>query len=141
MKKIILILFIQVIFTNVLNAQKLVSNLNELHKIKENETMFINKPLSNLLGEIQPGIKKVIGSPKSQNGIAYNILIMYFIGEKEKNKLEFIGKPVLKLMIYVKEDFKWNVLERNSQNKIEWSEDDLNKYGNLTVIKISVLND
>lgn len=140
MKKIIPILFL-LISTSHIKAQKLVSNLSDMHKIKENEAMFINKPLSNLLSEIQPEIKKVIGSPKLQNGTAYNILIMYFITEKEKNKLEFHGKPVLKLMIYVKEDFKWNVLERNSQSKIEWSEEDLIKYGNLTVIKISILND
>jgi hypothetical protein len=140
MKKIIPILFL-LISTSHIKAQKLVSNLSDMHKIKENEAMFINKPLSNLLSEIQPEIKKVIGSPKLQNGTAYNILIMYFITEKEKNKLEFQGKPILKLMIYVKEDFKWNVLERNSQSKIEWSEEDLIKYGNLTVVKISILND
>jgi len=137
MKNIILILFLQVFITNALNAQKLVSNLNDLHKLTENEKMFVNKPISNLLGEIQPTIKRVIGSPFSQNGTS-SVIMMYFISYEEKNKLQSQGIEPIHLFIEIKEDFKWNVKERYNNRKLNWSSEDLEKYGNLTVTKISI---
>jgi hypothetical protein len=140
MKKIILILFLQVFVTNALNAQKLVSNLNELNKIKEQEIMFINKPLSYLLGEIQPTIKRVIGSPFSQNGTS-SVFMMYFISYEEKNKLQSQGIEPIHLFIEIKEDFKWNVKERYNDRKLNWSIDDLEKYGHLTVLKVAIIGE
>jgi len=137
MKKIILILLIQIIASNILTAQKLVSNLSELHKINEHEKKFINKPLSILLGEIQPSIMKVIGSPSSQNGTSSRF-IMFFISDEEKNKLEAKGIKPIHLFIIIKEDFKWNVKERYNNNKRNWSIDDLEKYGHLTVGSVHV---
>ena len=140
MKKIILLLFLQVLIINVSTAQKLVSNLSELHKIKEHEKKFINKPLSILLGEIQPSIKKVIGSPFSQNGTS-SVFMMYFISDEEKNKLEAKGIKPIHLFIEIKEDFKWNVRERYNNNKRNWSIDDVEKYGHLTVFKVVIIGE
>jgi len=140
MKNIILILFLQIFITNSLNAQKLVSNLNELNKIKEQEIMFINKPLSYLLGEIQPTIKRVIGSPFSQNGTS-SVFMIYFISYEEKNKLQAKGIEPIHLFIYIKEDFQWNAKERYDNNKRNWSIDDLEKYGHLTVLKVSIIGE
>ena len=140
MKKIILLLFLHVFFINVSTAQKLVSNLSELHKIKEHEKKFINKPLSILLGEIQPSIMKVIGSPFSQNGTS-SVFMMYFISDEEKNKLEAKGIKPIHLFIEIKEDFKWNVKERYNNNKRNWSIDDVEKYGHLTVGSVNIIGE
>jgi hypothetical protein len=136
MKKLFLLLCILVLGKS-MSAQKLVSNLSDLHKLKENEKMFVNKPLSNLLGEIQPTIKRVIGSPFSQNGTS-SVIMMYFISYEEKNKLQSQGIEPIHLFIEIKEDFKWNVKERYNNRKLNWSSEDLEKYGNLTVTKISI---
>jgi hypothetical protein len=136
MKKLFLLLCILVLVKS-LSAQKLVSSLSDMHKIKENEAMFVNKPLSNLLGEIQPTIKRVIGSPFSQNGTS-SVFMMYFISYEEKNKLQSQGIEPIHLFIEIKEDFKWNVKERYNNRKLNWSSEDLEKYGNLTVTKISI---
>ncbi len=139
MKKLFLLLCI-LVFGNNLSAQKLVSNLSDLHKLKENETIFINNPLSNLLGEIQPTIKRVIGSPFSQNGTS-SVFMMYFISYEEKNKLQSQGIEPIHLFIEIKEDFKWNAKERYNDRKLNWSIDDLEKYGHLTVTKVAVIGE
>ncbi|MFM2393164.1 MAG: hypothetical protein RLZZ546_1146 [Bacteroidota bacterium] len=140
MKKIILILFLQALFTNVSNAQKLISSLSELYKINEYEAKFINKPLSILLGEIQPSIIRVIGSPSSQNNSS-SAFMMYFITDEEKNKLEAKGIKPIHLFIIIKEDFKWNVKERYNNNKRNWSIEDLQNYGHLTVTSVDVIGE
>jgi len=140
MKKIILILLIQIISSNILIAQKLVSNLNELNKLKQHERKFIKKPLSYLLGEIQPTIIKVIGSPSSQND-SFSRFIMYFISDEEKNKLQAKGIEPIHLFIVINEDFKWNVKERYKNNKMNWSIEDLEKYGQLTVASVDIIGE
>lgn len=140
MKKFILIILLQVASTNVLIAQKIVTSLSELYKIEKNKSIFINKPLSNLLGEIQPTIKRVIGSPSSQNS-SVSAFLMYFINDEEKNKFQSQGIKPIHLLIYIKEDFKWNVKERYNNNKLNWSSEDLEKYGNLTVLDVGVMGE
>jgi hypothetical protein len=140
MKKIILILFLHVFFTNVLTAQKLVSNLSELKNIEEHHSKFVYKPLSYLLSEIQPSIIRVIGSPSSQNN-SRSAFLMYFISDEEKNKLQAKGIDPIHLFIYIKEDFQWNVKERYDNNKRDWSIDDLKKYGHLTVLKVAIIGE
>ncbi len=140
MKKIILIILLQVISANVLIAQKLVTNLSDLYKIEENKIMFINKPLSYLLGEIQPTIKRVIGSPSSQNS-SVSAFLMYFINDEEKNKLKAKGIKPIHLLIYIKEDFKWDVKDRYNNNKWNWTTEDLDKYGNLTVLDVGIIGE
>lgn len=72
--------------------------------------------MSILLGEIQPSIKKVIGSPSSQNNSSSAFLI-YFVSDEEKNKLEAKGIEPIHLFIEIKGDFKWNVKERYNKKK------------------------
>jgi hypothetical protein len=140
MKKIILLLFLQVLIINVSTAQKLVSNISELKKIEEHHSMFVYKPLSYLLSEIEPTIIRVIGSPSSQNN-SRSAFLMYFISDEEKNKLQAKGVEPIHLFIYIKEDFQWNVKERYDNNKRNWSIDDLKKYGHLTVLKVSIIGE
>lgn len=40
-------------------SQQLVQNIDDINKLKENETIFINNPLKDLLKEIKPEIKGV----------------------------------------------------------------------------------
>ena len=139
MKKLFLLLCILVLGKS-MSAQKLVSNLSDMHKLKENEKMFVNKPLSYLLGEIQPKIIKVIGSPSSQND-SYSRFIMYFISDEEKNKLQTKGIKPIHLFIVINEDFKWDVKERYKNNKSNWSIEDLEKYGQLTVASVDIIGE
>ena len=43
-------------------AQQLVQTPNDAYKLKTNEQQFLNKPLKNLLKEIKPEIKFVLGT-------------------------------------------------------------------------------
>ena len=95
--------------------------------------------MSNLLGEIQPSIKKVIGSPSSQNG-SNSVVIMYFVSDEEKNKLQAKNIEPIHLFIEINEDFKWNVKERYNIKR-NWSIDDLEKYGHLSVASVDIIGE
>ena len=41
--------------------------------------------------------------------------------------------------MYVREPLKWNFDDREKGKEYEWTKEDVEKYGNLTVIRIKVI--
>lgn len=114
-------------------AQQLVQVPNDAYKLKTNEQNFINKPLKDLLKEIKPEIKFVLGTPDSPSYITFRFI----------SREELIKKPsnsgTLGIHVYIKEPLDWNFDKRPKGKEYEWSKEDLEKYGNLTVTRIKVI--
>ncbi|OMQ09091.1 hypothetical protein [[Flexibacter] sp. ATCC 35103] len=112
-------------------AQQLVQTTIDLYKLKTNEQQFINKPLKNLLKEIKPEIKLVTATVDHPSYFSF-----YFISREELNKK--IDGSALRLYVYIKEPLDWNFNKRLKGKQYQWTKEDLEKYGNLTVIRIKV---
>lgn len=111
-------------------SQQLVENINDMHRLKDNETQFINKPLKDLLKEIRPEIKVVF---------AYNdppFFEFRFITRQQRLNNE--GNKV-SLFVDVKDFIDWNWDMRPKGNETLWSKEDAEKYGNLIVTRISIV--
>jgi hypothetical protein len=115
-------------------AQQMVQTPNEAYKLKENEQQFLNKSLKNLLKEIKPEIKNVSGNIDTPSFFVYR-----FVDNEEFNKGIAIGKKPLILCVYVKEPLDWNFDKRPKGEEYQWTKEDVEKYGNLTVIRIKVI--
>lgn len=113
-------------------AQQMVQVPNDVYKLKTNEQQFINKPLKDLLKEIKPEIKLVMGTVDYPSYFSFR-----FISREELNK-----KPsgsTIGLYIYVKEPLDWHFDQRPKGKEYQWTKEDVEKYGNLTVIRIKVV--
>lgn len=112
-------------------AQQIVQTPEDVYKLKTNEQQFINKPLKNLLNEIKPEIKLVLGTVDYPPFFSF-----YFISREELNK-KTLGST-LRFYVYVKEPLDWNFDKRPKSTAYNWTKEDLEKYGNLTVERIKV---
>lgn len=112
-------------------AQQMVQTPQDIYKLKENEQQFINKPLKNLLNEIKPEIKLVLGTLDYPPFFSF-----YFISREELNK-KTLGST-LRFYVYVKEPLDWNFDKRPKDTAYKWTKEDVEKYGNLTVERIKV---
>jgi len=113
-------------------AQQMVQIPADVYKLKANEQKFINKPLKNLLKEIKPEIKLVMGN------LDYPSYFSFRFQSREELRKKPADGTVIGLFIYVKEPLDWNFDERPKGKEYEWSKEDLEKYGNLTVTRIKV---
>ncbi|MDX6183169.1 hypothetical protein SGQ44_13415 [Flavobacterium sp. Fl-77] len=113
-------------------AQQMVQIPEDTYKLKANEQQFINKPLKDLLKEIKPEIKLVMGTIDSPSYFSFR-----FQSREELNKKPLDGTTI-GLFVYVKEPLDWNFDKRSKGKEYEWSKEDVEKYGNLTVIRIKV---
>ncbi|MCD0476179.1 hypothetical protein LPB87_17435 [Flavobacterium sp. EDS] len=114
-------------------AQQMVQTPNEAYKLKENEQQFLNYPLKNLLKEIKPEIKFVIGTVDYPSYFSFR-----FITREELSR-KSIDDKILGLYVYVKEPLDWNFDKRPKGEEYQWTKEDVKKYGNLTVIRIKVI--
>jgi len=119
------------ITTTSCKAQQMVQVPNDAYKLKTNEQQFINKPLKNLLKEIKPEIKFVLGTVDYPSYFSFR-----FITREELNRKD---GGALALYVYVKEPLDWKFDERPKDMAYQWTKDDLEKYGGLTVIRIKVI--
>jgi hypothetical protein len=135
MKTIIKIFAVFLItITTSCKAQQMVQTTSDLYKLKSNEQQFINKPLKYLLSEIKPNIKIGVGN----NEEGYQFFSFRFISLDEiKQKAN--GRKLISLYAYVKEPIDWDFESRPNGKKHLWTNDDVEKYGNLTVIRIKVI--
>ncbi|MCC4920565.1 hypothetical protein [Flavobacterium chungbukense] len=134
MKNTIRIIALFVLLTSTgCKAQQLVQTPADAHKIKTNEQQFLNKPLKDLLKEIKPEIKLVTGNPEYPSYFSFR-----FISREELRK-KTDSENTLGLFVYVKEPLDWNFDKRPKGKEYEWSKEDLQKYGNLTVTRIKVI--
>jgi hypothetical protein len=116
-------------------AQQMVQTTKDIYKLKENEQQFINKPLKNLLKEIKPEIKTATGITDNPFFFSFKFRTLE---QQNSNMGDYDDKVAL--YVYVKELFDWNYEKRPKGNELKWTKEELEKYGNLTVIKIKVAN-
>lgn len=83
-------------------AQQMVLTPLDAYKLKTHEQQFVNKPLKDLLKEIKPEIKLVLGT------VDYpSYFVFRFISREELNKKPSGGNTIA-LYIYVKEPLDWH---------------------------------
>ncbi|WP_374173278.1 hypothetical protein [Flavobacterium tructae] len=114
-------------------AQQLVQTPNDIFKLKTNEQQFLNKPLKNLLKEIKPEIKTAFATIDSPSFFAF-----YFLSPSEINR-KVVGRKNISFYVYVKEPVDWSDDKRPKGKEYIWTAQDIEKYGNLTVIRIKVI--
>lgn len=114
-------------------AQQLVQTPADAYKLKSNEQQFINKPLKDLLKQIKPEIKLVTGNPEYPSYFSFR-----FVSREELRK-KADSENTLGLYVYVKEPLDWDFDKRPKGKEYEWSKEDLEKYGSLTVSRIKVI--
>lgn len=130
--KIFTILFFVVNYS--CKGQQMVQVPNDVHKIKTNEALFINKPLRNLLKEIKPEIK----TAGANNGFP-SYFSFSFKDYKQLKTGKYVDKKKVNLYVYVKEQIDWKWENRPKGQELVWTKEDAEKYGNLTVIRIKVI--
>ncbi|WDF61887.1 hypothetical protein PQ462_10970 [Flavobacterium sp. KACC 22758] len=130
--KIIPALLLLLIVNTSSKAQQLVQTPNDVNKLKENEQLFINKPLKNLLKEIKPELKLVRAEIDQHSYFSF-----YFISHDEVLRLPTDSIP-LGFYVYIKETLDWDINKRSKETQYKWTKEDLEKYGNLTVTRIKI---
>lgn len=114
-------------------AQQMVQTPNDAHKLKINEQQFLNKPLKYLLNEIKPEIKTAFGTLDFPSYFSFRFI------DSEEIKRRSLENNSLGLYVYVKEPIEWDSDKRTKGKEFLWTKEDVEKYGNLTVIRIRVI--
>ena len=115
-------------------AQQLVKSKKDVKKLEENKNQFIGKPLKDLLKEIKPKIE----SASFNNTHIPGYFVFRFISNSERQKSESKNKSPLSIRVFVKEPFEWEFKTRPKGKELEWTIEDAEKYGNLTITAIYV---
>ena len=133
-------LFLILIFSATVSChlQQLVQTSNDAKKIKENEKLFIGKPLKNLLKEIKPEIKMAYGDPSINIQSKVGYFRFKFVDFKQNNSLKANGKMPVSIIVYVKENFDWDFQKRPKGKELQWTKEDEKKYGDLTIVAFRV---
>lgn len=114
-------------------AQQMVQTPNDAHKLKINEQQFLNKPLKYLLNEIKPEIKTAFGTLDFPSYFSFRFI------DSEEIKRRSLENNSLGLYVYVKEPIEWDSDKRTKGKEFLWTKEDVEKYGNFTVIRIRVI--
>lgn len=143
MKKMSLFLLLQFLLLN-LYAQTKIESLSTLNELTKDSAYYEGHSLSKLLKNIGPTILKVTGAPSYNHDDEVNFLFFCFVDMDTYKKRKSENKQPLCIRVQVKEKFVWDVLNRDKRLNEPywlWTEGDLIKYGNLTVLKFSVYGD
>lgn len=139
MNKLIKLLpFFMLLIINNSYSQQIMKTVNDADKIKSNEQLFVNKPLKTLLKEIGPEIKMVTANPSKSSNSRLGYFTFRFVGTEKYDSCRQKNKYPKQITIFVKEPFDWDV---KSSNKRKWTNSDLIKYGELTVVGIRVFGE
>ncbi|SHF98155.1 hypothetical protein SAMN05444396_103238 [Flavobacterium segetis] len=114
-------------------AQQMVQTPNDAHKLKINEQQFLNKPLKYLLNEIKPEIKTAFGTLDFPSYFSFRFI------DSEEIRRRPVENNSLGLYVYVKEPIEWDFDKRPKGKEFLWTKEDVEKYGNFTVIRIRVI--
>ena len=114
-------------------SQQLVQNINDMYRLKDNETQFINKPLKDLLKEIKPEIK--IAFPNNEPPS----FIFMFLTSEQLRRHEGTTAENVALFVYVKDFIDWKWENRPKGKEPVWTKEDAEKYGNMIVTGISIV--
>lgn len=136
MKNTIRIIAIILLLINYSCKAQMVQTTKDVYLLKTNEQQFINKPLEILLKEIKPEIK--IAGANNEEGFQY--FSFKFRTKEQLNKNEGSYEDRVSLYVYVKEPIDWKWEKRPKGNELLWTKEDAEKYGNLTVVRIKVIN-
>jgi hypothetical protein len=129
--KIVLTLMLIICYS--CKAQQLVQTKADVQKLNINEQEFINKPLKKLLNEIKPKIKTAYGNIGDPCYFSFRFV------DSDEIQRRGLENPSVGLYVYVREPLKWNFDDREKGKEYEWTKEDVEKYGNLTVIRIKVI--
>lgn len=116
-------------------SQQLVQNINDVYRIKEYETIFLNKPLKDLLKEIKPEIK----TANVFNEEDISIFLFKFTTLDQQRKREGNLSDRITLVVNVKGFAYWNYLEKPKGNEIHWDPNDVTKFGDFIITRISIV--
>ena len=135
--KIFTIVFLLAITTSC-HSQKIVQKTSDAKKLESNKSQFIGRPLKDLLKEIKPKIETALGSPGTSEQAGF--FNFYFTPKAEYDKYRAENKFPLTIKVYIKESFDWNRKEKTKDDWLNWTKEDEEKYGNLTIVDIKVYN-
>ncbi|MBS7229397.1 hypothetical protein KHA90_00025 [Flavobacterium psychroterrae] len=130
MKNTIKIFLIVFLIHTFCKAQQMVQTPIDIYKLKANEQQFLNKPLKDVLKEIKPEIKLVTGTRDYPSYFCFR-----FISREQLLKTPLDGTTI-GLYVYVEGLLDWYFDQRPKDKGYEWTNEDVEKYGNLTVIRI-----
>lgn len=132
MKNLFKIIILCLLFCYSSYAQQLVENTKDMYRLKENEFLFVNKPLKDLLKEIRPEIKTVF--------VIDGYFCFNFRTLDEFKKDEGSIDDSVMLFVYVKDFIEWKWENRPKNTETVWSKEDVEKYGGLQVARIEIIN-
>ncbi|RKR10058.1 hypothetical protein C8C83_1726 [Flavobacterium sp. 90] len=116
-------------------GQQMVQKTDDVYRLEDNKDQFINKPLKDLLKQIKPEIKTA-NPLKSEVSFVFGFRWTTLV---QQRKREGSIADRVTLLVYVKQFIQWNWNEKTIGNEIAWTQQDLNKYGDLIVIDIEVV--
>ena len=136
--KILLLVFILITATSC--RAQLVQTVMDAKKLEINKDKFIGKPLSSLLKQIKPQIKSVLVIPGSSERLS--TICFYFLPHSDIHKFkEETGKNPVEIWIRLKEyDFKWDPSTRPQDQRYDWTKEDEETFGKMTLVQIKVNN-
>ncbi len=118
-------------------AQQLMPTVYDAQKLKDNDSLFLGKPLSILLKEIGPEIVTVsTESQRAHHALSY--LIFKFISREEQGRYKLAGKRSLSILIFVKENFDW---DKPGDKMMQWTREDAQRLGHLTIVRIGIVGE
>jgi hypothetical protein len=134
MKKTLKIFVLYFLINYSCTAQQMVQIPKDAYKLKINQKQFMDKNLNKLLKEIKPEIKMVDGTLNSPDYFTFKFVNYtdYIAGKKS-------GKKYISIYVYVKEKIDWKKENRPEGKEYLWTNDDVAKYGNYTVVWIRVI--
>jgi hypothetical protein len=118
-------------------GQKLIQKPSDAPKLEKNKSLFVNKPFSTLLKQIGPAIKSVYAETNRSEG-APGFFIIKFIDNKEQKKFTKSKKTPIRITVFIKEKFIWDKTNKPVDQRETWTNEDIEKYKDLTVIDIRV---
>ncbi|KIA99186.1 hypothetical protein OA93_06025 [Flavobacterium sp. KMS] len=116
-------------------AQQLVQNTSQVYLLKDNEELFINKPLKDLLKEIKPEIK----TAAVFNNEASSLFGFRFTTLAQQRKNEGAIEDRVTLLVFVREFVLWNREERPKGAELNWTPNDAQKFADFIVLDIEVV--
>jgi len=136
MKFLFKILLTFFVFVTVISCKaQMVQTVDDAKKLEINQDKFVGKPLSNLLRQIKPEIKRALILPEVG---ANSYIVFNFLDNSEYNKYKANGKTPLTIRLYIKGPFKSYALDKPIENRYDWTKDDEQKYKDLIVTGIRV---
>jgi hypothetical protein len=80
----------------------------------------------------------VFPNPSSANQVSLGSLVFIFIDSEEYKKYNKEGKVPLGIIVFVKESFEWDKSNKPLDERRNWTNEDADKYGNLTIVDIRI---